>query len=280
MVDLKDKYETGEALSTDIMYKIANCSNALFNGDIYAKLDTWTNYSDSLYNIKNQSAIDYGRNWCDDNHEVVGVNDWADTFCDADAAAVRETFFKKVATFNTTAPNTVGPHSGSFYFNIFRSGEKGTNIGAGSFVIKESFNVVAAPNFVMGCPFKDEPGSPVFNINGGADMKDAAATPPSVWGLWNGKTKPIIKDSISIPAGTYTVKTASWDGHVGRETDTQPNEQFKIDIRKGTKLVTTKAVGPTTDLLDGVSHDSKENTFYSVVLTEDADNLKFYHALY
>ncbi|MBP9759843.1 MAG: hypothetical protein KBD24_00555 [Candidatus Pacebacteria bacterium] len=84
---------------------------------------------------------------------------------------------------------------------------------------------------------------------------------------------------ISLSAGTYTVKTASWDGYPDRVTVSQPKESWYADLLLQNQ---SKAhTGATTDLADNVAEAFREETVNtSLVLSSSVDTLFAQHAAY
>jgi len=53
---------------------------------------------------------------------------------------------------------------------------------------------------------------------------------------------------LSLDAGTYRIETQSWDGYAGRELESEPREQWYLELLNGTQTILTTS--PTTDLQD------------------------------
>ena len=125
---------------------------------------------------------------------------------------------------------------------------------------------------VPACPYVASENVTVVNFNGGKERNDATLL------LSNNSNNYELTASQTLPAGTYTVKTASWDGYADRVNVTQPKEQWNVLVRgssweKG-------PVGPTTDIADYVVQDSKNNTFANaIVLTETGSTVAVVHAV-
>lgn len=93
---------------------------------------------------------------------------------------------------------------------------------------------------------------------------------------WPGSAN-YVDAAASLSAGTYTVKTLSWDGYAGRESISQSNEQWNVEAYKGSTLLGT--VGPTTDLTDYVIANSKLNTFTSgLTIAQNTTKVRAKHA--
>ncbi len=126
---------------------------------------------------------------------------------------------------------------------------------------------------VPACPFVASENVDVIDFNSNKNREDA-----DILRSDSEEYKEILK-SHNISNGTYTVKTASWDGCSGRVDVLQPNEQWNVDFLKGDSLLGT--VGPTTDLADYVLEDTKIDTFAnSVILNENADKIRLSHSSY
>lgn len=117
------------------------------------------------------------------------------------------------------------------------------------------------------CPFTSETDSPVIDVNGGIKRAEARVLRES---------DPEFDESVSIPAGTYRVYTASWDGFITRATaDVQLYEQWNIDYISGGAVIGSD--GPTTDLVDSVPQNTQLNQFGPTTFLSDIDTLRFKH---
>ncbi len=278
-VDIKDDYLPNEKLSTDILFKLITCSNSIWKGDIYAALDDWTAWSPSLYHFENENNDTYGDAWCD---ETLGTelsdDEWLATYCQLEETA-KNISSRKVATFSTNVQSSEGSHQVAFQLNLIANvyNEDGTpryDVDA-SYMVVEDYKIVTPPAMpIPACPFTATTGSPVFSINTAGMLE---SDPTSIH--LNAVTPTYTKSCISVPAGKYTIQTSAWDGAVGRELlPAQANEQFYVDIKKGTTVL--KKVGPTTDIKDGVTQDMQNNGFGTITLAQKADNFKLYHIFY
>jgi uncharacterized protein YoaH (UPF0181 family) len=63
---------------------------------------------------------------------------------------------------------------------------------------------------------------------------------------------------VSLPAGTYDIQTASWDGYLGRVNVSQPHEQWYLDLVYNNATVAKTAF--TSDLQDYVTEAYKKDT--------------------
>ena len=124
---------------------------------------------------------------------------------------------------------------------------------------------------VPACPYVASDTVTVVNFNGGKKRSDTTIL------LSNNAAKTELTASQSLPAGTYTIKTSSWDGYLDRVNVTQPKEQWNVEVRGGTWK--KGPVGPTTDIADFVIQDTKNNTFANAItLTETGTTVAVVHA--
>jgi hypothetical protein len=85
--------------------------------------------------------------------------------------------------------------------------------------------------------------------------------------------------AVTLPAGTYTVQTASWDGYLGRTEISQPNESWVAVLSNSGNTIATTA--RTSDLADYVVESFKQETVnQSLVLATPVDSLIAKHAFY
>lgn len=86
--------------------------------------------------------------------------------------------------------------------------------------------------------------------------------------------------SVTIPAGTYTVRLAAWDGYFDRPaTVPQLNEQYYVELMDGT--VSRAVTGSTADLADGVAEAMDIRTVATgLVVPAGVDTLFTRHTVY
>ena len=118
------------------------------------------------------------------------------------------------------------------------------------------------------CPFTERDGTVVVHFDGKrlvSNSNQAQATSNAY--------------DVSLPAGTYTVRSASWDGYLSRVNTSQPHEAWYLDFMgDGTSIATTRA---TTDLKDYVIEWLQVDTLEgALVLSRTADTLYARHAFY
>lgn len=124
---------------------------------------------------------------------------------------------------------------------------------------------------VPACPWQPNDGRYVLDINGGVSVTDARALVSSGAGVRR------IATSFSLPAGTYMVETASWDGYPGREAVTEPQESWKVQLRNGSTVLAT--TGATADLEDFVVEDMAQDVLTtSITTTAMANRIVLIHA--
>jgi hypothetical protein len=124
------------------------------------------------------------------------------------------------------------------------------------------------------CPFVESDNLTVIDFNGGKDRNSATLIRSD-----QTESRSYIQKSLSLEAGTYTVKTASWDGYLARVNVTQPNEQWNVETRSGSTIL--GSVGPTTDIKDKVIEDMQTDTFtYALTFDQHADTVAVTHAVY
>jgi hypothetical protein len=89
------------------------------------------------------------------------------------------------------------------------------------------------------CPFEPKAGRTIIDFSGTRIRSDQTAA-NSVTAV-----KP-----VNLAAGTYTVTLAGWDGYIGREHTTQPNESWKLALKNGATTIATS--NASTDIADFV----------------------------
>lgn len=138
------------------------------------------------------------------------------------------------------------------------------------------------PTSIPDCPFLPQNGRTILMLG------IALPEPRDVWIGAYGATwpsgSPIPRNelgpyAVDLPAGTYTVRTYSFDGFIGRGNEsaaTQAHEQWDVRIlgAGGTTLAT---VGPTTDLIDGVDIEDEVDIFQGVVLGSQGTQIHIVH---
>ena len=72
--------------------------------------------------------------------------------------------------------------------------------------------------------------------------------------------------NASLPAGSYIIKLAAFDGYVDRINTSQDNEQYHIILEDASGIIATS--GMTDDLADNVLYASVENTVNDPLLVE------------
>jgi hypothetical protein len=84
---------------------------------------------------------------------------------------------------------------------------------------------------------------------------------------------------VNLPAGRYDVTLASWDGYLGRETITQPNESYFLNLFSGTEVSATS--NSISDLADSVREASKvEKVNTNLTLTSAISAIQAKHTVY
>jgi hypothetical protein len=83
--------------------------------------------------------------------------------------------------------------------------------------------------------------------------------------------------AAAVPAGEYQIDTVSYDGYTGRTgTAAQPYEQYVLEFLSASGDVLART-GPTADLADGVEEATWSGSVGSVVLAEDATQIRAIH---
>jgi peptidoglycan/xylan/chitin deacetylase (PgdA/CDA1 family) len=83
----------------------------------------------------------------------------------------------------------------------------------------------------------------------------------------------------SVPAGTYRVSLASYDGYAGRESVSQPKEQYLVKFMNNSSILATS--GATTDLQDNVFEANWSGVVNeTLTLNADANRVNVFHAAY
>ena len=89
------------------------------------------------------------------------------------------------------------------------------------------------------CPLEEKAGRTIVNFDGERIRTDQSIN----------DSRTSIQD-VSLPAGDYKVTLVGWDGYVGRENATQPNEVWKLQLlTNGTEVALSNA---STNLADKV----------------------------
>lgn len=83
--------------------------------------------------------------------------------------------------------------------------------------------------------------------------------------------------AVNLPAGSYDVGYVSTDGYVGRDTVSQPSEQWVVDFvgADGAVLATT---GATADVPDNIEQGYSNGQFGTIELSADAVSIVARHA--
>ncbi len=86
--------------------------------------------------------------------------------------------------------------------------------------------------------------------------------------------------SVNLAAGKYDVTLVAWDGYIGREAVSQPNERYKLELRNASGAVVATS-NATTDVADNVREAIVINTVNEdLVVTEAITGLRGVHAVY
>lgn len=106
-------------------------------------------------------------------------------------------------------------------------------------LILASSSVASASVTYLTCPFSPMANRTIVNFN--ADL------------VWKYKDKPqeAYRD-VALPAGNYTISAFSYDNYDTRNTVSQPNESYFLDLKYGSTLITTS--NKTPDLADNVKN--------------------------
>lgn len=121
------------------------------------------------------------------------------------------------------------------------------------------------------CPFTPSEDVTVVDFNSGLTKNNAT----TIFSDGSGPSE--ISKAVAITAGKYTVYTFSWDGYASRIHSSQPNEQWNVEIRKGTKVI--DSIRSTDDLAEYVIEAQVENTF-PMRTYEDGDTVMVLHAAF
>lgn len=114
------------------------------------------------------------------------------------------------------------------------------------------------------CPFTADAGTTVVTfdnkkIRSDGTLEDALAS-----------------RDLTFAPGTYTVRSASWDGYPARVDHTQPHEEWYVEFLAGGTVVA--ATPPTNDLRDYVEEDMKVETLTSkLVLSMTTNKIVAHH---
>ena len=109
------------------------------------------------------------------------------------------------------------------------------------------------------CPFTSSSTTTVVNFDPGEEV-------------WTGGPETTSNMPVSLDAGTYKVSLYSWDGYNGRETVSQPNEQWYVSFLDGSSEVAQS--GSSTDLADNVIEaDSTDIVNTNLVLNQSVDGV-------
>lgn len=143
-----------------------------------------------------------------------------------------------------------------------------------TFECSATVTVVTPPDEprVPACPFVASDNVTVIDFNSGKKRSDLTL-------LRSDKAQQYeIEKTTTVAPGTYTIKTASWDGYLDRVNVTQPHEQWDTEIRSGTTVL--GSAGPTTDLLDMVVEDTQLDTFTdAITFSGEGTSIAVVHAV-
>lgn len=116
------------------------------------------------------------------------------------------------------------------------------------------------------CPFVADADTVVVEFDGSklrSDMGESAA----LSGPYN----------VALTEGTYTVETFSWDGYLGRENMSQPDESWYIEYLNSGSTVSIPGMR-TSDLTDNALSAESSDTFTDIVLAGATDSINVRHA--
>jgi len=128
-------------------------------------------------------------------------------------------------------------------------------------------SVIPVPNPPItppACPFVADAGTTIVTFNNKKIRSDGTLEDA------------LASRAMTFGPGTYTVRSASWDGYPARVDHIQPHEQWYLEFLAGGTLVASTP--PTTDLRDYVAEDMKVETLTSsLVLTVTTDKIVAHH---
>ena len=142
----------------------------------------------------------------------------------------------------------------------------GTGTGTGGTTTSGNLQLLPAPS----CPFSAQANRTIVSFG---DMRLLSTQEA------RSQTSPV---NVSLSAGTYTVRQASFDGYVGRsQTDsaTQVHEQWKAVIKNGSSVIAQS--GYIQDVTDGVEKATVQGVAnQDLVLNQAATSVFAKHAFY
>lgn len=112
-----------------------------------------------------------------------------------------------------------------------------------------SFLVTASYPTPPSCPYEPREGRTIVDFTDRAQIYSSKAE-------WNGGRKETAYQYTSLVPGVYSVRLASWDGYVGRESITQPREEWRVVVSDGYRRIAESNTIP--DLADYVREGYKE----------------------
>ena len=175
--------------------------------------------------------------------------------------------------FNVSLPaSSPELNNKSCYFDFVFSGwqEEFPNEGEGYNDVEFSSNTIQSgePFDPTVCPFDEGPGRQVvyFNNKGlRSDKTQNDATDGPVVGF--------------IPTGTYDITLASYDSHLTKPTQVQPNEQWELIMKNaaGTEVAVTD---PIRDIVDAIEEQVVEKVEEDFDISEDVSLFTAFHSAY
>lgn len=127
--------------------------------------------------------------------------------------------------------------------DVFEQNESNNWSGWTSFLVTASYPV--PPN----CPYEPRQGRTIINF---AERRQLYSSKAS----WNGGIKETQHYPTNLVPGSYRVRLASWDGYVGRESVTQPREEWRAVVSDGASVIGVS--GLVSDIADRVREGYRE----------------------
>lgn len=154
-------------------------------------------------------------------------------------------------TWTTTNANAVSfnqnigsvPLNGSKTINVTSSGTyvlTATSEHGKSVQCSKAITVAKTPDPIPDlCPLVPKEGRTIIDFSGTRIRSDQTAA---------NSVTPV--KPVNLAAGTYTVTLVGWDGYIGRENVTQPNETWKLALKNGATTIATS--NSSSDIADFV----------------------------
>jgi hypothetical protein len=154
------------------------------------------------------------------------------TWTTSNASAV--SFNQNIGSVPLSGSKTINVTSSATYV-LTATNQSGTHVQC-----SKPITVAKSPDPIPDlCPFESKAGRTIIDFSGTRIRSDQTAA---------NSVTPV--KPVNLPAGTYTVTLAGWDGYIGRENVSQPNETWKLALKNGATTIATS--NSSSDIADFV----------------------------